>query len=156
MTNSSVRGLHSRRDALGLGAMSGVGLALAGTALGCGSANAAKGKSHPMRSAGPLRSAGVMAFGPDNVLFVGDIAGSAVHAFALSDDDLTPQTRVELGNFHNFEGVDLITGLDVKLAALLGATYDNIVVNDMVVHQPTQQIFLSVERGRRHSGNREG
>jgi len=89
-----------------------------------------------------------LAFGPDNVLFVGDIAGSAVHAFALRDNDLTPQTGVELGNFHNFEGVDLVLGLDVKLAALMGATYENIVINDMAIHQPTQQIFLSVERGR--------
>jgi hypothetical protein len=29
---------------------------------------------------GPLKSAGVLAFGPDNVLFVGDITGAAVHA----------------------------------------------------------------------------
>ncbi len=40
---------------------------------------------------GPLRSAGVLAFGPDNVLFGGDIAGAAVHAFALRETDLTPQ-----------------------------------------------------------------
>jgi hypothetical protein len=89
-----------------------------------------------------------MAFGPGNVLFVGDIAGSAVHAFDLRENDLTPQTGVELGNFHNFEGADLVLGLDVKIAALLGTTYDNIVINDMAVHQPTEQIFLSVERGR--------
>jgi hypothetical protein len=82
------------------------------------------------------------------VLFVGDIAGSAVHAFELRDQDLTPQVGVELGNFHNFEGVDLVRGLDLKLAALLGTTYDNVVINDMAVHQPTHQIFLSVERGR--------
>jgi hypothetical protein len=89
-----------------------------------------------------------MAFGPENILFVGDIAGSAVHAFTVRDQDLTLQTGVELGNFHNFEGVDLVRGLDVKLAALMGTTYDNIVINDMVVHQPTRQILLSVERGR--------
>jgi hypothetical protein len=89
-----------------------------------------------------------MTFGPDNVLFVGDITGSAVHAFALRDEDVTSQTGVELGNFHNFEGADLVRGLDLKLAALMATTYDNVVVNDMVVHQPTQQIFFSVERGR--------
>ena len=146
MTNLSSP--RSRRDALSLGAMSGLGLALAGSVLGTGSAQAQPVNSHSPRSAGPLRSAGALAFGPDNVLFVGDIAGSAVHAFALRDNDLTPQTGVELGNFHNFEGVDLVLGLDVKLAALMGATYENIVINDMAIHQPTQQIFLSVERGR--------
>jgi hypothetical protein len=97
---------------------------------------------------GPLKSAGVLAFGPDNVLFVGDITGAAVHAFALWDSDVISQKDVELGNFHNFEGRDLIRGLDQKLAALFGTTYDQIVINDMVVHQPSQQIFISVERGR--------
>jgi hypothetical protein len=89
-----------------------------------------------------------MAFGPENVLFVGDITGAAVHAFALRDKDLTPQTGVELGDFHNFEGVDLVRSLDVKLGALMGTSYDNVVINDLVVHQPTKQILLSVERGR--------
>ena len=88
-----------------------------------------------------------MALGPDNVLFVGDIAGAAVHAFTLREQDLDAQDGVELGNFHNFEGVDLVRGLDVKLASLLGTTYDDVAINDMVVHQPTGQILLSVERG---------
>jgi hypothetical protein len=148
MTNSSISNPASRRDALRIGVMSGLGLALAGSVVRTDGAQAATDESPAPRSAGPLQSAGVMTFGPDNVLFVGDIAGSAVHAFALREPDLTPQTGVELGNFRNFEGVDLVQGIDVKLAALLGTTYDNIVINDMAVHQPTQQIFLSVERGR--------
>src|SRR6516225_8363622 len=147
MMNPSASSLHSRREALGLGA-SGLGLAVAGSVLNAVRAQATTDEPGAPRSAGPLQSAGAMTFGPGNVLFVGDIAGSAVHGFALRDEDLTPQTGVELGNFHNFEGVDLVRGLDVKLAALLGTTYDNIVINDMVVHQPTGQIFLSVERGR--------
>jgi hypothetical protein len=42
----------------------------------------------------------------------------------------------------------LVRGLDQKLAALFGTTYDKIVVNDLVVHQPSHQLFISVERGR--------
>ena len=38
---------------------------------------------------GPLRSAGVLTFGPDNVLFVGDITAAAVHAFVLRATDIT-------------------------------------------------------------------
>ncbi len=148
MQNPSSASLHSRRNALGLGAMSGLGLVVAAAASGPGSALAGGAQPGVPRSAGPLRSAGAMAFGPDNVLFVGDIAGSAVHAFVLGDQDIAPQTGVELGNFHNFEGVDLVRGLDVKLAALMGTTYDDIAINDMVVHGPSQQIFLAVERGR--------
>jgi hypothetical protein len=124
---------HSRREVLQLAAASAVALALP------------RGGS---AASGPLRSAGVLTFGPDNVLFVGDITGAKIHAFALRDKDLTSQTDVVSGNFHNFEGRDHVVGLDQKLAALFGTTVDKIVVNDMAVHQPTQQIFLSVERGR--------
>lgn len=55
-----------------------------------------------------------------------------------------------LGSFQNFEGADLVLGLDVKLAALMETTYDNIRINDLVVHRPTQQVLLSVEHG--HGG----
>jgi hypothetical protein len=99
-------------------------------------------------ASGPLASASVLTFGADNVLFVGDIAGAAVHAFALGPLDTTSQLDVELGNFHNFEGRDLVIDLDKKLAGLLGTTHDQITVNDLAVHQPSQQIFLAVERGR--------
>ena len=138
-----VSATRARRDVLGIAAVSAVGLALSGrTSAAPGSASADGDGS------GPLRSAGALAFGPDNVLFVGDIAGAAVHSFALRAADVTSQSDVELGNFHNFEGNDLVRGLDQKLASLFGTTYDKIAVNDMVVHQPSQQIFISVERGR--------
>ena len=148
MNDPSAPGLHSRRSALGLGAMSGVGLALTGGFVGASNVQAPAAEPTGTRSTGLLRSAGVMAFGPENVLFIADITGAAVHAFALRDEDLTPQAGVALGNFHNFEGIDLVRGVDVKLAGLMGTTYDKIVINDMVVHQPTRQILLSVERGR--------
>jgi len=137
----------TRRAILGFVGVAAAGSALAGSVkaqVPSQSATAVPGGS----VSGPLRSAGALAFGPDNVLFVGDITGVAVHAFALRATDVTSQADVELGNFHNFEGRDLGRGLDQKLAALLGSTYDNIVINDMVVHQPSQQIFISVERGR--------
>jgi hypothetical protein len=136
-------GTHARRDVLRIAAASAAGLALSGrTSAAPGGASAGRGRS------GPLKSAGALVFGPNNVLFVGDITGAAVHAFALRPTDITSQTDVELGNFRNFEGRDLVRGLDQKLAALFGTTYDKIAVNDMVVHQPSQQIFISVERGR--------
>jgi hypothetical protein len=140
---------HTRREVLRGGAISAVGLALSASSLTRSAGAAAEPRSTgSLRLAGPLRSAGVLAFGPHNVLFVGDIIGAAVHAFDLPENELTPQTGVELGNFQNFEGRDLVLGLDQKLAALFGTTYDRIVVNDMAVHQPSQQIFISVERGR--------
>jgi hypothetical protein len=95
-----------------------------------------------------VASAGVLAFGPGNVLFVGDSKGAAVHAFVLRAVDFTMQSNVAMGNANNFEGQDLISGIDRKLAALLGTSPDQILINDMIVHQASKQIFLSVERGR--------
>jgi hypothetical protein len=104
----------TRRDLLGA-----FGLAAAASALPA----PAEAKA---TNSGPLKSAGILAFGPDNVLFVGDIAGAAVHAFALRETDVTSQADVEVGNFHNFEGRDLVRDLDQKLAALFGTTVSNI------------------------------
>jgi hypothetical protein len=141
VADRSASNSYARRDVLRLAAASAVGAALSGGA-------SAASESAPPGGTSSLRSAGALAFGPENVLFVGDITGAAVHAFALRPTDVTSQSDVELGNFHNFEGRDLVHGLDQKLAAVFGATTDQIVVNDMVVHQPSQQIFISVERGR--------
>jgi hypothetical protein len=143
MRDDSLPSDTSRRHLLRLAAASALTLAAPGRlATASEVAGARSGVS------GPLQSAGVLAFGSDNVLFVGDTASGAVHAFQLRDQDLTAQTGVELGNFHNFEGRDLVPGLDRKLAAHFGTTIDRIVINDIAVHQPAQQIFLSVERGR--------
>jgi len=143
MREQSVSDGHTRRDLLRFAAASAVGLALPGGLSSASETPAAQGGV-----SGPLQSSGVLTFGPGNVLFVGDIRGAKIHAFALRETDLTSQTGVELGNFHNFEGRDQVVGLDQKLAALFGTTIDKIVVNDIAVHQPTQQVFLSVERGR--------
>jgi hypothetical protein len=143
MSKTSAPGQHSRRDMLRFAAGSAVGFAVPR-----GLSAASDIRPEPDGASGPLRSAGVLTFGSGNVLFVGDITGAKVHAFALRDTDLTSQQDVISGNFHNFEGRDHVVGLDQKLAALLGTTIDKIVVNDMAVHQPTEQIFLSVERGR--------
>ena len=143
MSEKPVSSGHSRRDILRFAAASAVGLALpGGLSAAPGAPVARDGVS------GPLRSAGVLTFGPNNVLFVGDITGATIHAFALRDKELTSQTDLISGNFHNFEGRDHVLGLDQKLAALLGTTIDKIVINDLAVHQPTEQIFFSVERGR--------
>jgi hypothetical protein len=100
------------------------------------------------KSPAMVASASVLAFGPGNVLFVGDSKGAAVHAFVLRDADFTAQSDIVMGNASNFEGRDLVSGIDRKLAALLGSSPDQILINDMVVHQASRQIFLSVERGR--------
>lgn len=99
-------------------------------------------------AADKLLSAGALAFAPDGTLFVGDTRGAAIHAYPLPPAEFTDQSDISMGNARTFNGRDLISGLDRKIAALLGTTPDQILINDMVVHPPSQQIFLSVERGR--------
>jgi hypothetical protein len=84
-----------------------------------------------------LKTAGALAFGPENVLFIGDSQGAAV--FAVDVKDETKDTGAEPVN---------IDHLDQKLAARLGTTPDAVVINDMAVHPASQNIYLSVSRGR--------
>ncbi len=94
-----------------------------------------------------LLSAGALEFGAGNTLFVGDSKAAAVHAFELRDKDLTSQAEVDFGNNMNFKGQNLIPYVDDKLAGFLGTAVDQISINDLVVHNPTGQILMSVSRG---------
>ena len=94
-----------------------------------------------------LQSAGALSFGPNNVLFVGDSKGGFVHAFELGARDIDSQAGVALGNAQTFEGVDLLSDIGAKAARLLNVNDDDIRINDMVVHKPSKQVFLSVHRG---------
>ena len=84
-----------------------------------------------------LKSAGVMTFGPDNMLFLGDSLGGAVFAVDVADSSRDATT----GDFE-------VTQIDRKIAALLGTTPDDIVIRDLATHKPSQHIYLSVSRGR--------
>lgn len=97
-------------------------------------------------SAQSLSSAGALAFDTANTLFVGDAKAGLVHAFDLTDS-LTDQANYQLGRAQTFEGRTIFNHLDVEIAALLGVEAADITINDMVVHKPTKQIFLSVHRG---------
>lgn len=97
-------------------------------------------------SAQSLSSAGALAFDTGNTLFVGDAKAGLVHAFDLTDV-LTDQADYQLGRAQTFEGRTIFNNLDVEIAALLGVEAADIAINDMVVHKPTKQIFLSVHRG---------
>ena len=84
-----------------------------------------------------LKSAGVMAFGPDGILFVGDPVGASI--FALDTQD-----RTSASSDRSVE----IQGINEKIAALLGASADQILINDMVVNPLSKKTYLSVSRGR--------
>lgn len=82
-----------------------------------------------------LRSAGAIAFGPDSVLFVGDGMGTAI--YAIDTADRTPVA-----------GAAEVDGINAKVAALLGTTADQILINDMTVNPLSKRAYLSVARGR--------
>jgi hypothetical protein len=84
-----------------------------------------------------LRSAGALAFGPNGILFIADSKGAAIFAIDLKDDAKdTTSTPVEVKN------------IDKVLASYLGIGHDDILITDLVVHPASQNIYLSVSRGR--------
>ena len=87
--------------------------------------------------AAKLESAGALAFGPPGILFVGDSTAGAV--FALDTRDRTART----------EGPEIaITGIDQKIAAMLGTTPSDIRFHDVKVNPVSKNIYLAVSRGR--------
>ena len=83
-----------------------------------------------------LKSAGALAFGPDGVLFVGDSSGGEV--VALDTNDHTARSAVKID----------VQGVDVKIAALVGVTPDQIMINDLRVNPISKNVYLSASRGR--------
>ena len=94
-----------------------------------------------------LTSAGALAFDDANTLFVGDGKAGVVHAFELGEAELTDQSAYELGRAKTFEGRTIFDNINAEIGAVLGVPADEVRINDMVVHKPTKQIFLSVHRG---------
>jgi len=82
----------------------------------------------------PLESIGAIAFGADDVLFVGDSQGAAVYAIELPDEA-------------SAAGAVTVDNLDDQLAALFGTSADDIAVRDMAIHPTSANIYLSVVRG---------
>ncbi len=84
-----------------------------------------------------LKSAGQLTFGPGHVLFVADSIGTAVYAIDLADDG-KPSS----------EELPRIDDVDEKVAALLGTTGRDVLIQDLAVHPSSKNIYLSVSRGR--------
>jgi hypothetical protein len=85
----------------------------------------------------PLMSAGALAFGPSGILFVGDSIGGSVVAIDTQDTKAAA-SAVKI----NVEGVD------TKIAALVGITPDQIILNDVAVNPVSKNVYLSASRGR--------
>src|SRR6185503_423001 len=84
-----------------------------------------------------FKSMGPLAFGPNGVLFVADSKSAAITAIEIgeaSSKAAPKQLKVE--------------GINQKLAALLGTTADQVLIDDMVVNPASRSVYLAVSRGR--------
>jgi hypothetical protein len=84
-----------------------------------------------------LKSAGALAIGPDGVLFVGDSAGASIYALDVND-------RAVAKSGGSLE----VTGINGKIAAMLGTTADQIAINDVVVNPASKNVYIAVSRGK--------
>lgn len=82
-----------------------------------------------------IKSAGPLAFGPDGILFVGDAKGATVFALGTGDTKGDP-SKVEIN----------VSGLNAKVAELLGVNADKIAIIDLAVNPLTGHVFLSVSK----------
>ncbi len=87
------------------------------------------GKAEPL-------SISVLSFAPDGTLFLGDSKGGAVFAVATGGSAPAETTPIQ------------VTDIEGKIAARIGAEAKDVMIHDLAVHPITQQVFLSVSRGR--------
>lgn len=78
-----------------------------------------------------------LAFGPDGVLFIADPKAAAIVALATGDTKAATSSATIK-----------VEGLNQKIAALLGTTADQILINDLAANPVSRQVYLTVSRGR--------
>src|SRR5439155_4585436 len=83
-----------------------------------------------------LKSASVLTFGPEGILFVGDSVGATL--YALDTGDRTPTATAQVN----------IKGINEKIAAMLGTMPDQIAINDLAVNPISKKMYLAVSRGK--------
>lgn len=81
-----------------------------------------------------IQSLGQMAFGPDNVLFIGD-------------NDAAQILAVEVPDAEKGSGAITVDGIDAKIAQVLGVAVADIRINDLQVHPVSKNVYLTVTRG---------
>lgn len=84
-----------------------------------------------------LKSAGPLAFGPDGVLFIADTKSAAIFAIATGDTKPGPGNKPLK-----------VEGINQKIAALLGTSAEQILIDDMAVNPISHRPYLAVSRGR--------
>jgi len=84
-----------------------------------------------------FKSMGPIAFGPDGILFVADTKSAAIVAIATGD------TKAAVG-----AKPLKIEAVNQKIAGLLGASAEQLLIDDIAVNPDSRNIYLAVSRGR--------
>jgi hypothetical protein len=84
-----------------------------------------------------FKSMGPLAFGPNGILFIADTKSAAIVAVATGDTDAKAASKSLK-----------VEGINQKIAALLGTTPDQVLIDDMVVNPASRSPYLAVSRGR--------
>ena len=84
-----------------------------------------------------LQSAGPITFGSDGVLFIADSKAAAIFAVDTQDNQASGASKPLK-----------VPALNEKLAALLGTSADQILINDLAVNPASHNVYLAVSRGR--------
>lgn len=100
-------------------------------------ADAAKWTSGMKEGNPELKSMGPLAFGPDGVLFVADTKAAAIAAIATGDTKAAANSKPLK-----------VEAINQKIAALLGASADQILINDLAINPISRNAYLAVSRGR--------
>jgi hypothetical protein len=83
-----------------------------------------------------LKSMGPLAFGPDGILFIADTKAAAIVAIATGDTAASSAKMLK------------VDGINQKIAALLGTSADQILIEDLAVNPVSYHAYLAVSRGR--------
>jgi hypothetical protein len=83
-----------------------------------------------------LKSMNQLAFGPEGILFVADAKSAAVVAIATGDTKAAAAKPLK------------VEGINTKIAALLGTSADQILIDDLAVNPLSHNVYLAVSRGR--------
>ncbi len=83
-----------------------------------------------------MNSIKAIAFGPENILFVGDNTGRSLYAIDVKDSRRTTTKAFNMA------------GLNEKLAAAMGAFKDDITIQDMAVNPLSKNVFFAVSKER--------
>ncbi len=100
-------------------------------------ADAANWKADMKDGKPEFKSMGPLAFGPDGILFVADTKAAAIVAIATGDTKPGAGTQMLK-----------IEGINQKIAALLGTSADQILIEDLVINPVSRNAYLAVSRGR--------